>query len=464
MDVIVILFVAAVLSLYAGVFKIGKSSQIIAIVGVIAALVTSFFNDCSFFNQYASLFSFDASAKIFTQVSLFIALLILLLGRFALRMIDHYQSEVYTLILFSLCGVVTIFGFQNLITLFLGIEILSIPLYVLAGVAKNDLRSNEASMKYFLLGAFATGFLLFGITLIYGVTGTFSIAEIRKYSIENTIFPTIYMTGIILLMVGLLFKIAIAPFHFWAPDVYEGSPSLITSFMASIVKIAGFFALFKLLENAFVGQMSQWQYIIFYLAILTIISANVMGILQKNAKRMLAYSSISHAGYLLLIFFNTNAESTYILGFYLLAYSLATVGAFISLIYVERVHHGLSDIQLFNGLAKKNQVLAFATAVSLFSMAGIPLTAGFIGKLTLFKQAMEYQTVLVIIAVLGSAVSIAYYLKLIISMYFKPQNEEIQKAENPPLAYELVAIIVIFLIIALGVFPQPVFNALSFIR
>ncbi|MDR3272553.1 MAG: NADH-quinone oxidoreductase subunit N [Flavobacteriaceae bacterium] len=461
MNVIVILFITAVLSLYAGVFKAGKSSQIIAIIGIIAALITSFFNDCSFFDRYTPLFVFDKTAKIFTQISLFTALLILLLGKFAFRLIDRHQSEVYSLILFSLCGVVTLFGHQNLVTLFLGIEILSIPLYVLAGSNKNDLRSNEASMKYFLLGAFATGFLLFGIALIYGVTGSFSISEIRQYSIEIGSFPVIYLTGIILLMVGLLFKISIAPFHFWAPDVYEGSPSLITSFMASIVKIAGFVTLFKLLENAFVGQLAQWQHIIFYLSILTMVSANVMGILQKNAKRMLAYSSISHAGYLLLIFFNTNAESTYVLGFYLLAYSLATVGVFIGLIYVERIYQGLSDIQLFNGLAKKNPILALASSVSLLSMAGIPLTAGFMGKLTLFAQALETQPILVIVAVLGSAVSIAYYLKLIVAMYFKPQNEEIKSAENAPLIYELVAIAVIFLIIALGVFPQPVFNALS---
>ncbi len=461
MSVIVVIFVTAILSLYSGIFGSGKYAQSFGIIGLFAALATTFYGDCSFFSRYASMFVFDNTGKIFTQIAIIITILIFFLGKYAFRLIDHHQAEVYSLLLFSLCGGIILFCYQNLVTLFLGIEILSIPLYVLTGSNKNDLRSNEASIKYFLLGAFATGFLLFGITLIYGVTSSFDLNTIRQYSIETTHFPTMYMTGIILMLVGLLFKISIAPFHFWAPDVYEGSPSLITAFMASVVKISGFVALYKLVETAFVGQLNEWQYIIFYVAILTLLTANIVGVLQKNAKRMLAYSSISHAGYLLLIYFNTDANSVYTLAFYLLAYSLATVGAFASLVYVEKVSHGISDINVFNGLAKKQPVLAFTTSVSLLSMAGIPLTSGFVAKLTLFTQALQTQPTLVIIAIIGSAISIAYYLRLIIAMYFKPEYQELQEAKKAPLVYNIIALVVVVLIIVLGIYPEPVFNCLS---
>ncbi|WP_128330812.1 NADH-quinone oxidoreductase subunit N [Apibacter sp. HY039] len=461
MSIIIIIFVTAILSLYSGVFGSGKYSQPIAVIGLLVAFAATFYGEVPFFLKYSSMFVFDGTSKIFTQIVIIATLLIFLLGRYAFRLIDHHQSEVYSLMLFSLSGGIVLFCYQNLVTLFLGIEILSIPLYVLAGSNKSDLRSNEASMKYFLLGAFATGFLLFGIALIYGTSGSFDIAAIRHYSLETKNVPTIYITGIILMLVGLLFKISIVPFHFWAPDVYEGTPSLITAFMASVVKISGFVALYKLVETVFVGQLNEWQYVIFYTAILTLLVANIIGILQKNAKRMLAYSSISHAGYLLLIYFNTDSNSVYILAFYLLAYSLATVGAFASLIYVERVSHGSSTFEVFNGLAKKQPLLAFTTSISLLSMAGIPLTSGFIAKLSLFTQTMGTQPVLVIIAVIGSAISIAYYLKLIIAMYFKPGYQELQNAQKAPVIYNLVALIVVVLIIALGVYPAPIFNCLS---
>lgn len=463
MSVIIVLFVTAILALYSGVLGSGKYSQPISIVGLILAFVVSFYGDCSFFTRYKFMFSFDPMAQIFTQISIIITLLIFALGRYAFKLIDHHQAEIYCLLLFSLCGGIILFSYQNLITLFLGIEILSIPLYVLAGSNKVDLRSNEASMKYFLLGAFATGFLLFGIALIYGTTGSFDISTIRQYSIGAAHYPTMYISGIVLMLVGLLFKISIAPFHFWAPDVYEGSPSLITAFMASVVKISGFIALYKLLEFAFVGQLNDWQYIIFYLAVITLLTANIIGILQKNAKRMLAYSSISHAGYLLLIYFNSDANSIYVLAFYLLAYSLATVGAFVSLIYIERISHGISDIVMFNGLAKKQPVLALTTTVSLLSMAGIPLTSGFIAKLSLFSQALGTQPTLVIIAIIGSAISIAYYLKIIIAMYFKPEYQELKTAKRAPFAYNMIAVVVVILLIVLGVYPEPLFKCLTLI-
>lgn len=462
MNLIIILFVTAIIGLFAGVFKAEKYTQYISLLGLIVAFAFSFQPDFALSAKFSRMFLYDQNVKIFSQIAIIITFLIFLLGGYAFKLHEKHKAELYSLFLFSLCGAILLFGYQNLVVLFLGIEILSIPLYILAGSNKHDLRSGEASMKYFLMGAFATGFLLFGIALIYGVTGTFDVHSIRTFSfLKADTFPTIYMAGIVLMLIGLLFKVSIFPFHFWSPDVYEGSPSIVTSFMASVVKISGFAALFKLLTFSFFGQLDHWQNVIYYLAIITLIVANVLGTIQTNAKRMLAYSSVSHAGYLLLIFFNYDKTSASTLSFYLLAYSVATVGVFASLIYVERIFKGLSDNVTFNGLAKKQPLLAFTAAVSMLSMAGIPLTAGFMGKLTLFKQAMVTQPNLIIVAIIGSAISIAYYLRLIIHMYFKPINEELKNAEKAPVIYNVVGVIVLLIIFILGVYPQPLFDYFS---
>lgn len=362
-----------------------------------------------------------------------------------------HQSELYALMLFSLCGAIVLYAFQNLVTLFIGIEILSIPLYVMAGSNKTNIRSVEASMKYFLMGAFATGFLLFGIALIYGSSGSFDLYTIHIFS-QKAGMNVMFIMGILLVLVAMAFKVALAPFHMWSPDVYQGSPSLITAFMASIVKMAGFYAFFRLMTLGFDGSIKHWINVIGVLIIITLLLASVMGLAQSNAKRMLAYSSVSHAGYIALIFFGMNSLSTYTLAFYLFAYSLSTVGAFMCLIYVEKLKRETS-YEAFNGLAKSEPLLAVASAISLMSMAGIPFTAGFMGKFGLFNQALNGGAFLVIIAVLGSALSIAYYLKLIIAMFFYKEST-FHTSEKVSLTYNAVAIFIIFAIVVLGVFPD----------
>ncbi|MDR7750395.1 NADH-quinone oxidoreductase subunit N [Riemerella anatipestifer] len=453
MSVLITIFITAVIALFTGVFNQGKYARYVGILGLGIALYVSFLPDCTFFEKYNAMFSYSANTALFTKISLVVTLLLFFIAGFAFSNHRSHQSELYALMLFSLCGGIILFGFQNMVTLFLGIEILSIPLYVMAGSAKTNLRSVEASMKYFLMGAFATGFLLFGIALIYGSTGSFDLATIHLFGGAHGATSKMFLLGIVMMLVAMAFKVSLAPFHMWSPDVYQGAPSLITGFMASVVKIAGFYAFFKVMTLAFIGGFSMWINIVAVLIILTLILSNIMGLAQTNAKRMLAYSSVSHAGYIALIFFGFNSLSVYNLAFYLFAYSLATVGVFMCLIWVEKIKRETS-FEAFNGLAKTEPLLAVVASVSLLSMAGIPLTAGFIGKFNVFSQAISGNaTVLVIVAILGSALSIAYYLRLIIAMFFY-QESTFKTSEKVSITYNIMAVVLVLLLLAMGVYPD----------
>ncbi|TXF77448.1 NADH-quinone oxidoreductase subunit N [Chryseobacterium sp.] len=451
MSVLIIIFLTAVAALFSGVFEQGKFARYIGIVGLIIAFYVSFMPEHSFFNQYKSMVDFGTNAALFTKISLVITLLIFFLGGFAFSNHRSHQSELYALMLFALCGGIVLFSYQNLVTLFLGIEILSIPLYVMAGSNKTDLRSNEASLKYFLMGAFATGFLLFGIALVYGSSGSFDLYTIHEFGVKNPKDLMLIM-GAVLMIAAMAFKVALAPFHMWSPDVYQGSPSIITTFMMSVVKIAGFAAFFKLMTIGFGGITNEWMNIIGVFIIITLFLANAMGLAQSNAKRMLAYSSVSHAGYIALIFFGMNSLSTYNLAFYLFAYSLASVGVMMTLIWVEKLKKETS-YNAFKGLARTEPLLATVATISLLSMAGIPLTAGFIGKFSIFAQAMNGGAFLVLVAVLGSAISIAYYLRLIIVMFF-PKESSFNTSERASITYNIVAFFLIIAIITIGVYPD----------
>lgn len=452
MSALIIVFLTAVVALFAGVFEQGKYSRYISIVGLLVALGVSFQPDCSFFTSYRSMYFYDEGAALFTKISIITTILLVFLGGFAFSNHRSHQSELYALMLFALCGGLVLFGYQNLTILFIGIEVLSIPLYVMAGSNKTDLRSIESSLKYFLMGAFATGFLMFGVALVYGASGSLDIWEIAEYGIANS-NDTMFILGAILMMIALAFKVSLAPFHMWSPDVYQGAPSLITAFMASIVKISAFAAFFRLMTISFEGILPSWINIMGVLLIITLILSNVMGLAQSNAKRMLAYSSVSHAGYILLIFFGQNTPLLVSnLAFYLFAYSLSTVGVFMCLIWVEKIKRETS-YEAFRGLAKTEPLLAVGTAVSLMSMAGIPLTAGFIGKFGLFAQAITTAPFLVIVAVLGSAISIAYYLRIIISMFFAKEST-FHTAEKVSITYKVLSLVIIIAIISMGVYPD----------
>ncbi|MES1214169.1 MAG: NADH-quinone oxidoreductase subunit N, partial [Bacteroidota bacterium] len=319
--------------------------------------------------------SFDRFALVFNTIA-FISTLVyfLLSGRDIEKAGDNY-AEYFTLIFFVLCGVTLVSSFQSLLILFLGIEIISIPLYILTGADKRNLKSNEASLKYFLLGAFSTGLMLMGIALVYGTTGTFMTTGIAATLSDKVSSPPLLIGGMVLLMFSMSFKVSAAPFHFWTPDVYDGAPTVFTSFMATIVKAAVFVGFIRLFGDTFGTLQPQWQLLIAIITAATLFIGNITAVFQQSVKRMLAYSSISQAGFMMLSLYAMNTDAKEGLILYTAAYSLATIGLFAVLIKLKDY-----SFDGFNGFSKSQPVLAAATAIFLLSLAGIPLTAGFLAK------------------------------------------------------------------------------------
>ena len=298
-------------------------------------------------------------------------------------------------------------SFSDLTLFFIGLEILSISLYVLAASNKSDLRSNEAGLKYFLMGAFATGFLLFGIALIYGATATFNLQGIHDALAKGAISPLMVKTGVLLILVGLLFKVSAAPFHFWAPDVYEGSPTLVTMFMATVVKTAAFAAFYRLFSTCFISLSDTWIPVVAALSAITMLLGNIMAVFQTSFKRMLAYSSIAHAGYMMMAIAAMNEVSAGSIFLYAIAYSIGSLGAFACL-HAMSVN-GDESISGLNGLGKRQPKVAIFLSLIMFSLAGIPPVAGFFAKYYLFYGALiGGYTWLVIIAVMSSLIGVYY--------------------------------------------------------
>ena len=390
--------------------------------------------------------------------SLFIVLTIFLVA-LSHNFYEKHQTKISDYIsikIFLLSGAVAMVSFGNLSMFFLGIEILSISLYVLAASDRMNIRSNEAGLKYFLMGSFASGILLFGICLIYGAMGTFDIAEISELS-QSAELPSWFFIGIILLTIGMLFKIAAVPFHFWAPDVYQGSPALTTATMSTLAKVVAMAALYKLLSAMNVEITYGFQIVIVVISIASMTVGNIMALKQTNVKRMLAFSGISHAGFMLMALLSATTSAGSLL-YYATAYSLAGIAAFSVLLYVckDKVNEEISD---FNGLGKTNPILAAVLTASLLSMAGIPIFAGFFAKLMLFTQTIQAGYLIVVIAaVINSIISIAYYFKLILAMYTKDAAEEKQAT---PFAFYAVAVIAIVFNMIIGLYPTLIMQLLE---
>lgn len=371
---------------------------------------------------------------------------------------DHPKklSDFIAIKVFLLAGSVAMVSFGNLSMFFLGIEILSISLYVLAASNRLSLKSNEAGMKYFLMGSFASGIILFGICLIYGATGSFDIAEIYEYS-KSELIPQWFYIGLVMMVIGMLFKIAAAPFHFWAPDVYEGSPSLTTALMSTLTKVVAMAALYKLVSemNADVSRAFEW--VIATVSVLSMTVGNFMALRQNNVKRMLAFSGISHAGFMLMFLLNLTVEPGALL-YYAAAYALSGIAAFTVLIYVCKDKNN-EDIVNFNGLGRTNPTMAAVLTCALLSMAGIPVFGGFFGKFMLFTQTIEGgYLAIVIFGVVNSIVSVGYYFKLILAMYTKDAAE--QPKPVPP-AYYAVGVFSVLLNLAMGLFPSLIVDLLA---
>jgi NADH-quinone oxidoreductase subunit N len=372
---------------------------------------------------------------------------------------DHAQpAEYFAILQFSLVGAIMMTGFQNLIMLFIGVEILSVSMYVLTGSDKRNLRGNEAALKYFLMGSFATGIMLFGIAMLYGANYSFNIDTARAVILQaqHSGGPVYLYVGITFLLIGLLFKVSAAPFHFWTPDVYEGAPTIFTTFMSTIVKTAGFAAIYRVLEVSFSPMYGFWWVMVVIMTVLSLLISNITAVSQSSFKRMLAFSSISHAGYMLMAVVGLSNKSDDSIVFYSLAYSLATVSAFGVLMVVskEKMVDGRPDesISVLNGLSKRNPFLAFILAISMLSLAGIPLTAGFWGKFYVFSDAAFRGHIwLLVVAILMSAVGIYYYFKPIIAAYMKDSEGE---AISLTPFYKIILGITTFGSILLGLFPD----------
>jgi NADH-quinone oxidoreductase subunit N len=444
--------VLAIVVLYLGLYRANKALLPVTVIGLLiaAGLAVAQWNTTAQ-PIYSGMMLFDHYAIAFSVITILSTVLIILLSKNYFERISQHVAEYYTIILFSLAGIIVMVSYHNLVMLFIGIEIMSVSLYILAGIKKRDFASNEAALKYFLMGAFSTGFLLFGITLIYGTTGSFDLAVIRDYILAHPRdISYLFYTGILLIIVGLCFKVGAAPFHFWTPDVYEGSPTLITAYMATVVKTAGFAAFLRLFSICFAPLADFWTPSLLVITIITLFIGNITALYQHNFKRMLAFSSISHVGYMLFAIVALGAASANAVFVYASAYSIASIIAFGVLMLVQQ-QSGSSSFDNFNGLGKSNPFLAFVLTVSMLSLAGIPLTAGFIGKFFMFSRALsQYQVWLTVLAVINAIISIFYYFRVIIAMYF---NREERSSISIPGNVSFVLGLAALATIIIGIYP-----------
>ena len=436
----------------------------------------------------------------FTLVFLVVAALTILVSMIWVEWEGLPAGEFHTLLLFATVGMMLMASGNDLVMLFLGLEILSISTYVMAGFRRTDVRSNESSLKYFILGSFSSAFLLFGIALVYGATakvipgaptlggvaapqqimaGTTNISEIAE-RLDDSLYPPLLFAGAALMLIGFGFKIASAPFHVWTPDVYEGAPTPVTAFMAAGPKAAGFAAFMRVFLFAFPfvaaagvtrGASAQlheaWLSSLWLLAVLTMTVGNVVALVQTNVKRMLAYSSIAHAGYALVGFVAAGAApneermhtAVAAVVFYLLVYAVMNLGAFAVVTVVARSGDRRTDVEDYRGIGFQSPALSLTLSLFLLSLLGVPLTAGFMGKVVVFSAALgEGYRWLVIIAVLNTAISVYYYLRLIVVMFFRERTTE-WRAPRIPASVAVVLALTVAGVLFLGLFPGSVITA-----
>ena len=446
-----------ILAMLAEIFKFKKLLYPLVLMGILAAYAMNFmeWNNNYDIPMFGNMIRFDNVALAFSGVILVTAFFWFILAN------DYFEhdhiTDHFALVLFALVGALMLTSFSNMTTLFLGIEILSIPMYVLAASRKRDLASNEAGFKYLIMGSFASGFLLFGIALIYGATGSFDLMAIRSFiSHAHGDLPAFFYAGVLMVLVAMLFKVSAAPFHFWAPDVYEGSPTVITALMSTIVKTAAFAAFMHLFLVVFGGVSETWSMVLAVVIALSLVISNFTAAAQQSVKRMLAYSSISHAAFMLMAILANNRgwASINAILYYSLAYSIGSIAAFTVLYNVSKSKNN-SNIEAFNGLGKRHPFMAACMVVAMLSLAGIPVTAGFFAKYFVFTVLIGTSFKwLIILAILTSAVGVYYYFKVIIAMYFK-QEESSEDVAMETSHVLLLALTTLFTI-ALGLVPNYV--------
>lgn len=424
----------------------------VALAGIAAALVLGFAFpvEGQFYN---GMISVDRFSCFFDVIFLIIAAATMLIAVPYLRKTLEERGEYYALLLFATVGMMFMTKAHDLTILFLGLELLSIPLYILVGFYRHRVRSNEAGLKYLLLGAFSTGFFLFGIALLYGSTGATHYDAIRQSILSGEhLSPAITLAGFGLLVVGFAFKVALVPFHMYAPDVYEGAPTSITAFLSTGPKVAGFAAFLKIIVVSFAVTTQHWWGVVWVLAVLTMTVGNITAIMQDNLKRMLAFSSVAHAGYLAVAVL-VGTDGTFGMLYYVVVYAAATLGAFGVVALIEGEEESGLDINSYRGLARRNPYLAAVFALAMVSLAGFPPTAGFLGKYFVFSAAVDEGYIwLVVIAVLNSLISVYYYLRPVVAMYMQEPADE--KPVLLPRIAAPVFLLLVLVVLGFGIFPM----------
>ena len=471
-----IVALAGVLAMLYDSFAPGQRrvTGVISLIGLAASafMLFSMWTAGGYDTAFNGMVAHDGLRLAFSTVFLLIAALSILISTVWTDNERIPVGEFHALLMFATFGMMLMSAGNDLVVIFLGLETLSIATYVMAGLRKGDLKSNEASMKYFVLGSFASAFLLYGMALVYGATGSTNIPEIAA-RVANANFPALLLMGAAMMIVGFGFKAATAPFHFWAPDVYEGAPSPVTGFMATGPKAAAFASFLRVFVLGLplitgvqaAGYLHNgWVTALSVIAILSMTVGNVAAILQNNIKRMLAYSSIAHAGYALVGFLGAGVAATAAerdegiaaVAFYMLTYAITTLGAFAIVTLLGEKNDRRAEFDDYNGIGFKSPVLAFAMSLFMLSFLGIPLTAGFVGKVLVFRPALAagntLLTIVVVAAVINTAISAYYYLRLIVVMFFKERTTAFQDPKIPAaMAVALIATIV-------GVFYFGIFS------
>ena len=372
-------------------------------------------------------------------------------------------TEVYPLTLFAVAGMMLFTVANDLITLFVALEMLSLPLYLMAGLSRRRrLASQEAALKYFLLGAFSSAFFLFGAAYLYGYSASISFSGIREAIVASGGNDVLLLIGMAFLSIGLLFKVGAAPFHAWSPDVYQGAPTPVTAFMAAATKVAAFGAMLRIYYTVFANAQWSWTPVLSGIAIVTMLLGSLVAIAQRDVKRMLAYSSIAHAGFLLSGVIALNKAGLDATIFYLFAYGIATVGAFAVVTLVRDSSGEVTDLNRWRGLGKRSPFAATIFTLFLLAFAGIPLTSGFIGKFSIFSAAYESGAKGVVIAgVLSSAIAAFFYIRVIVLMFLTDATEDGTSVEIPSILTRASIVIAAVITVALGVYPAPLLNFIT---
>jgi NADH-quinone oxidoreductase subunit N len=444
------LIMAVAASLLLAVELVVKKKPFLGLLGIVAAIVVFLRLPGTGGEAFGGMFASDPYSTQFKVIFLVTLVMTILISVAYLSRQKAEQGEYYSILLFATLGMMIMASAKDLIVVYLGLELMALSTYILAGIKRHDRKSNEAALKYFLLGAFSSALLLFGIALTYGMTTTTNLAAIAAQVAKGGMSP-ILVLGMALMAVAFSFKIAAAPFHMWAPDVYEGAPTSVTAFMSVGPKAAGFAVIGRVFFTAFPGMQVDWTAILIVVAVLSMAIGNILALVQTNIKRMLAYSSIAHAGYMLVgVIVGTNEGLAAVLT-YLLIYAFMNMGAFGVVILLDRGE----AVHDYEGLAKSHPLAAGAMLVFMFSLTGIPPTAGFIGKFNLFLLAVQAgYTWLVVVAVIFSAVSAYYYLRIVRNMYMKERTES--TVIRPSFSLNLALGLAAFMVFVIGIMPSIV--------